>query len=569
MFSYGDDYKGLNECDENFKSVFGTIYQLQEIPQDKINEESAYGLYGDDLVGDFYQLRIAIYDTEYIGNYDPKIHDKDFFQSHLGDDAQKGKSFIPIIHIIEGHEREKYIRGNSFPNGPRFRHIMDSGIWNYFAVDNNDFKRDVKEIIKNWKVGYYYLSISQEYADLYARLATQSYLYVGDGIKTGHGADVVPFLFHSETRMAELTKKLDKIQYKWRFLLLDDKIDKDKKEIFYQKEEKTGILSSSNPTIELTKRDILKNRISSILKNPKDVKSPRLKCKTVIYQDDNDLEDNNSDILIVCVETKDKAIDLLKKTEFDIILLDYLLDKKEQNITSPHQYGYELLTDIYKLCEDDEDKVAKLTEEGYKIGPQGKFFFMFISAFTTAVNERLTLEGLSREEDYWLIGEGACPTNTPELFKYRLMHLMNRRLEQTGIRDFSDINILNTVKSIYASKKEESIKGRAERIKSIRQRAYDNYHKILGFHYDYFLLRDKDHKKSRLVDSFLKEKVHFGAMLEHLLQLVHLTAYGTVRQWPEIWEEYKFFSRTYNGKKEDLFQLESDIESYIIDLKSE
>ena len=62
-----------------------------------------------------------------------------------------------------------------------------------------------------------------------------------------------------------------------------------------------------------------------------------------------------------------------------------------------------------------------------------------------------------------------------------------------------------------------------------------------------------------------------GAMLEHLLQLVHLTAFGTVRQWPEIWEEYQYFVRTFVVKdenKKDLNNLTKDIEKYIIDLKS-
>ena len=31
-----------------------------------------------------------------------------------------------------------------------------------------------------------------------------------------------------------------------------------------------------------------------------------------------------------------------------------------------------------------------------------------------------------------------------------------------------------------------------------------------------------------------------GGLLEHLAQLVHLTAFGTVRQWPDMWEEYLY-----------------------------
>ena len=149
---------------------------------------------------------------------------------------------------------------------------------------------------------------------------------------------------------------------------------------------------------------------------------------------------------------------------------------------------------------------------------------------------------------------------------------MDRRLDQTGIKSLSYENILNVVKRIY--ERGEGSQKKRVRITSVRGRANEAYHKILGFHYDYFLLRDKDKGKSALVDSFLKGKEHFGAMLEHLLQLVHLTAFGTVRQWPEIWEECQFLMRTIDdNKKSSIKSLKNEIvaaiESYVIDLKSE
>ena len=70
----------------------------------------------------------------------------------------------------------------------------------------------------------------------------------------------------------------------------------------------------------------------------------------------------------------------------------------------------------------------------------------------------------------------------------------------------------------------------------------------------------------------MKKQVHLGTMLEHLLQLVHLTAFGTVRQWPEIWEEYQFFTRTVNDShkyKNLMGNITESIEEHIIDLKSE
>ena len=59
-------------------------------------------------------------------------------------------------------------------------------------------------------------------------------------------------------------------------------------------------------------------------------------------------------------------------------------------------------------------------------------------------------------------------------------------------------------------------------------------------------------------------------MLEHLLQLVHLTAFGTVLQWPEMWEEYQYVTRTIglDNKSEILKQFSKNVEDYIITLKS-
>ena len=52
----------------------------------------------------------------------------------------------------------------------------------------------------------------------------------------------------------------------------------------------------------------------------------------------------------------------------------------------------------------------------------------------------------------------------------------------------------------------------------------------------------------------------YEGVLEHLTQLVYLTAFGTVRQWPEMWEEYQYI-KSVLGKIEE-------VEIYIVDLKN-
>ena len=58
-----------------------------------------------------------------------------------------------------------------------------------------------------------------------------------------------------------------------------------------------------------------------------------------------------------------------------------------------------------------------------------------------------------------------------------------------------------------------------------------------------------------------KEKnMNYEGVLEHLTQLVYLTAFGTVRQWPEMWEEYQYI-KSVLGKIEE-------VEIYIVNLKN-
>ena len=67
--------------------------------------------------------------------------------------------------------------------------------------------------------------------------------------------------------------------------------------------------------------------------------------------------------------------------------------------------------------------------------------------------------------------------------------------------------------------------------------------------------------ESTLATDFVDKNNRLGGFLEHLTQLVYLTAFGTVRQWPEMWEEYQFI-RSITGER-----IES-IEDHIYKLKT-
>lgn len=458
-----------------------------------------------------------------------------------------GQHQVPIIHI----SLLDFFRGSLFgketpPKSlPRYYPIVDSSIWNhlvFISKESDVFRiglfRAIKSILKHYELGYYSLEIACEYADLNSRMLKESFL-------TGaHAKGVSPFIFHSETRLKKETQKLINTineygkNLKWRFLLLDDKVLSDI--------DSTGdcyLTKSDGRPSRMTKTDIIKERLEEL----------RFPCVTPVLRPS---EDPDKDILkggieLVYVNSVTGALNLMSKYQFDIILLDYLLKD---------DYGYRLLHEVKNAVDIK--------------GPYGELFFMFISAFSTAVSERLTFEGLSRNErNKWQIGEGACPTNTPELFKFRLLQLMEYRLRQTCIKGLSYNGILEQLEVIFEVSAKGNAEARYQRIKSVREKAYHNYKDILGLHYDYFVLKE-DEEKSLLVNSFMRDKDHMDALLEHLLQFVHLIAFGTVRQWPEIWEEYQFVIRTLNVSADDtktnmrIRRVSKLIEKHIIDLKS-
>ncbi len=305
-------------------------------------------------------------------------------------------------------------------------------------------------------------------------------------------------------------------------------------------------------------------------------------------------------ILIEYAENIKDAKDALKQKKYDIILLDYLLRPKKKG--EPNDYGYMLLEDIvrtvnlkeqfsdiktrvleeepiekiwfdinnnrryeeFREClqnqisqrydQKDMNKVLLLVnsiikKDEVKKGTSGRFFFIFISAYSTAVYERLLAEGLNRSEKYWNIAVGACPTNTPKLFLYNLIKLMEKRLDDSGVLKLSGNNIYTIVNKIYGTNCEESDK-------PVRYRANKYYQDVLDMHYYYRKMLSDVHfpadgdvfnsEGSVLITNFLKKNVNLGGFLEHLTQLVHLTAFGTVRQWPEMWEEYIYFKAQFN-----------------------
>ena len=544
-------------------------------------------------------------------------------------------TICPIIHItltdifIESLFSDKELHAKV----PRSFQVMDNSIWNYlvplfdvcydygkYGIEKKSWENVLKEAIdsiyKNHEKGLYDLDVATEYADLNARLAFESYL------SGSHAGGVSPFIYHSEQVMKYLINKeyikpeskiLEDIKKKkWRILLVDDKAKKP-----MENRRKEYVDNSWN-----CKNTIIKNVIA---------KQFDLLEKEIDIKPCDSLERIDKDCIfsIDYAENLEAAKKALKEKLYDIILLDYLLKQNGQ------EYGYELLNDIFKHIDtidplvDDlrkrynsvkdskpqkkqediieilkdlhdrnskykdlllyieqeeslsliyksdlnlEEKLVKLLEglRKYKIGPCGRFFFMFISAYSSAVYERLLAEGLNQSEDYWHIAVGACPTNTPQLFLYNLIKLMEKRIEDSHIKKISADGIISTLGKIY-NQEGQIRKNAGEHYKDIQSYQY-YYRSILK---DYKVLSNKesvfDTKGSVLMTDFMTSNVNLGGLLEHMAQLVHLTAFGTVRQWPEMWEEYIYFksllSSQIRSDNKEFDVLCGNIENYIKSLK--
>lgn len=526
----------------------------------------------------------------------------DFF---LMDKMYEKCGFLPVIHITETdifneEEQLHYV--------PRFKKFLDSSIWHYYIpihkIDKEhrewcykDFnvmlKQCLNDIVRNYKLGLYRLNIAREYIELNNRLLSNSFL-----INKTHGQHVSPFIFHSESEFKRIldTERIRRYKYtnqKWRILLVDDCAN-----VSLSEDNKTGNSDEAIQAYELAKTGKLKIIIEDIRLTPKldivwccpsssELKNIDAFNNYSICTDKNDTfprpvslrwnycnEDSRDfNIAIVCARSIHDALILIKYLKFDLILLDYLLGDHPKE--ARREYSYELLKEI--------ERNLSRNEQSYWIGPQNRFYFMHISAFVPAISERLQEQGLIRDTPYWHIARGACPTNTPYLFLYYLYRLMEKRYnemslgKESGMSGHTLVDFLNNIFD--------------DDFKKVKYRASKYFNTLLNLRNKYDIMKhdvyDEDsnldwlHKRgSLLVYSLFPDiKCYSNAFWEHMQQLIYLVAFGTVRQWPEMWEEYVFVRdrlkeaeqkvQTVNNCPFRKVRLLSDkIEDYIIQLRN-
>lgn len=441
---------------------------------------------------------------------------------------------------------------------PRYAKVMDSSIWNYYVpvyrTDDGErgFQNRLNSAIDAIKRNYgynqatqqfeaknnlYQLDIAKEQANLNYRLVRESYL-IKDG---GHGEDVSPFLFHSETKMSELLQKEinripelfpQKTRIEWQALLIDDKSE----------------APMSGEPEGKTKKEAIKD------------------CLRELKQLISSAGPYELSIQFDAASTIDQAKKALLFRRYDIIFLDYLLDKKD---TGEREYGYQLLDFVNEILKSGDE--PSRTEWKNAKGIYGHFWFFNISSFSHAIEERLRERGLAYYTKNWNFSRGASPVITPELFKYELFRFLLHQIEiithlpslpkdtagasnEVIPRIVTPIDLLN---AIY-------------RCGNIRKNAVTYFNSALSIKANYRRLKDDLEYKnggdngSLLVRSLFPDLGRYkNAFWEHLMHLVYVTAFGTIRQWPEMWEELLFI-KPYLQDEGVLIA----IEKHIIDLKT-
>jgi len=441
---------------------------------------------------------------------------------------------------------------------------LDSSIWCRYISNEQEETAVRKQFARNHELGLYDCNNGLEYLEFQARMLVNARF--GEFESSRH-SKIPPVEFHSETEMTKKTaaiiKKLkDAVTTHpssnhpliWKILLVDDHSTKN--------------LSRG----KCSKRDVVCDVLASmfpieIFDNKKYVPCPtktRPELKDIYH------------IKIHCAETKEEALEFIRKQRFDMILLDYLLNKPEMTPETGRDFD---TSD--ELLEEIKDSTQELER-----GPMGYLWFLNVSAFANAIDSKLTAKGLHYDTNEWHLNKGACPINTPELFKYNLLFFMTKQVDELvkfhkSKLEHQDMrSLVDLLRKIYMP----------EDGTTPRKMADLYFHSILNLEADCEIMRkdidyglsgkEKDDTKkllanpgkSELVFSLFPDIIHYTKPFwDHLSHLVHITAYGSPQEWPQMLVNFREIKSTLleanKGRNEQATKkLVQKIEEYIIDL---
>ena len=443
----------------------------------------------------------------------------------------------------------------------RRAHYLDTSIWCRYATSDSEADAIRCQFENYAKLGLYQSNVGKEHLEYWARACINSQF--GKFSDSGH-SQIVPNVFHSEGAMrvkseallARIKKDFARKPLTWKILLVDDHAE-------------TALSGGANSQTKISsKLDVIRDVLSSVFSG------------VIHRKDGSETKFGLSDGLLTVhlyYTGKSKPIEetaqLIHRNRFDVILLDYLFIAPDSETHGISDFDTaDQLLDLLKTLPKAER------------GPLGKFWISNVSAFTSALRSMLLAQGLSFYEEFWNIDAGGCAINRPELFKHNLLAFMLQQLMKLTGNPFQKqseesvriITLLDLLQAVFLSKDG-----------NVCHRADIHFPDLLKFEKDCDLLRQDiewglsaserspeklkaNSCKSEIVYSLFPDIVYYNnTFWDHLFHLVHLIAYGTQQQWPQMLANFKEIKHILlEANKDDVRaeELVDAIEAYIIEL---
>lgn len=445
----------------------------------------------------------------------------------------------------------------------RRAYYLDSSIWCRYAENEEQANQIRSQFARNRELGLYECNNGKEQMEFWARMLINS--RIGEFEGSSH-KKIVPIVFPSEGEMAKRTQKIvEEIKKEftdcptanfplvWKILLVDDHANKTLSRGLCSKLGVINEVLSSLFKIEICEGD------ASVPPRCAWVESPRPALGDFYH------------IKIYCAESIEEARERIRQQRFDIILLDYLLNKPVSFDTS-----VDLLMELKKAT--NELKEAR--------GPLELLWFSNVSSFANAIDSRLTAKGIPQITEEWVMNKGACAINTPELFKHNLLQFMRYQLKKlTALPGQNDVRGAGRIVTLY-----DLLCAIYTGSGKVRDNAQLLFRAILKLKADYDILRkdieyglenEEDKRnatklaanplKSEIIHSLFPDIVHYtDSFWDHLTHFIYQTAHGSPEQWPQMMVNFKeikeVLRRAARSNKAGMEDLVKAIEGHIIAL---
>jgi len=442
--------------------------------------------------------------------------------------------------------------------------FFDSSIWNYYVPINNEFSENIlaafNYIDKLASFKIYKTNNALEFIEFNLRKLKENYLKSFGG---GHAIFIDPFIFHSEQKMKYLVSRsvgkkhdknsiqidLDYLQNQnltlfsnknigkvhWNILLIDDHAKRPLSP--YDKKDSSETIKSN-----LQKINILK----SVLEND------NWYVDVNISKKNTEIEDySKPTIYIDYASNINEAFEKISKSGYDILLLDYLLEYKDDDFKS-RDTGIQFLTKLKK--QETKNQITILN----------KIWVFPISAFSQTFIAKLREQGFGHLDSDWHFAYGADIINTPFLFRFNLYRFMKiQKKEAVGnLLDDENCRFFGFISRIYSGN---------SRSNAIEE--FSNFIFLFTRAQELKFIKEKKNITLSPFEKTIYRFYFFDVSMEFLLtvrNLIYLTAFGTGLEWEEMWEDYSYLKRyfvTNNLFAKEAEEMVSNISLFIHELR--